>query len=165
MAEPFLGEVKIVSFNFPPKGWALCNGQIMPINQNQALFSLLGTQYGGDGQRTFALPNLQGCTPIHMGQGFVIGQKGGEVGHALTITEMPAHVHVPAATTNSPAVDTVANNVWCSSSANPYGPTPNVNMSPSAIAFAGGSQPHLNLSPYLVLNMVVALVGIFPSPT
>src|SRR5467141_2901176 len=100
MSSPFLGEIRIMSFNFPPKGWALCNGQLMAINQNQALFSLLGTMYGGNGQTTFALPNLQGCVPIHFGNGFVQGGTGGESAHTLIVSEMPTHTHLASASSN-----------------------------------------------------------------
>src|ERR1700689_2950025 len=102
MGTPFLSEIKIMSFGFAPKGWALCNGQLMPINQNQALFSLMGTTYGGDGRTTFGLPNLQSRTPIHTGQGFTLGEIGGEFNHTLIMSEMPAHTHVPAASTSAP---------------------------------------------------------------
>jgi len=165
MSDPFIAEIKVISFNFPPKGWAFCNGQLLPINQNQALFSILGTTYGGDGRTTFALPNFQARMPIHQGQGFNIGQVGGEVAHTLTINEMPAHNH-PAQGQSANATTGVspANSVWAASSQqNPYGPTPNVAMSPAAVGNAGGSQPHNNEAPYLVLNFIIALVGIFPS--
>jgi len=163
MSEPFLGEIKIISWNYPPRGWAFCNGQLLPINQNQALFSLLGTYYGGDGRVNFGLPNLQGRTPIHMGSGFTIGQLGGEQSHTLNISELPAHTHVPSGTTLAPSSETASNNVWCNNAANPYIASGNAALMPSAIANTGGSQPHQNMSPFLVLNMVVALQGIFPS--
>lgn len=165
MSTPFLGEVKIVSFNFAPKGWAVCNGQLLPINQNQALFSLLGTMYGGDGRTTFALPNLQGRIPFHMGAGFTQGQAGGEIAHTLNISEIPAHAHGGFGNTaGSTAV--LAGNYWA---ANPYTSystgAPNASMDPSAVGATGGSQPHDNMPPYLVLNVVIALQGIFPSRT
>ena len=165
MSDPFIGEIKVISFNFPPKGWAFCNGQLLPINQNQALFSILGTSYGGDGRTTFGLPNFQARMPIHQGQGFTIGQTGGEVAHTLTINEMPAHNH-PAQGQSAPAPTTgvtPTNSVWANYSQNPFGTSPNVTMSPSAVGNAGGSQPHPNEAPYLVLNFIIALVGIFPS--
>ena len=163
MSDPFIGEIKVISFNFPPKGWAFCNGQLLPINQNQALFSILGTMYGGNGQTNFALPNLQARMPIHQGQNINVGQQGGEVAHALTINEMPAHNHpamaAPTADGSSPT-----GTVWApAEGALEYSRTPNTSMSPAAIANSGGSQPHQNEAPYLVLNFVIALVGIFPS--
>ena len=164
MSTPFLGEIKIVSFNFAPKGWALCNGQLLPINQNQALFSLLGTTYGGNGQTTFALPNLQGRTPLHVGAGFILGQSSGEEVHTLISSEMPAHTHAAVASSNTADQTSPANNYWAvSGSYTAYAGSPNETMAPQAVGPAGGSQPHANLSPYLVLNFVIALQGIFPS--
>jgi microcystin-dependent protein len=163
MAEPFIGEIRMISFNFAPKGWAFCNGQILPAGQNRALFEILGKTYGGDGQTTFGLPNLQGRTPFHVGPGFSLGQSGGEEAHALTIPEIPAHTH--AATASSAAADQVspANGLWANSGINTYSSyTPNTTMSSLAIDETGEGQPHPNLSPYLVLNFVIALEGIFP---
>lgn len=164
MSEPFIGEVKVISFNFAPKGWAFCNGQVLPINQNQALFSLLGTTYGGNGQTTFALPNLQGRMPLHVGNGFNQGQSAGETAHTLTVAEMPAHTHSGSGNTAANAA-AVANNFWAANSLSSYatGASPNTTMHPSAIGNAGGSQPHDNMPPYLVLNFIIALQGIFPS--
>ena len=165
MSEPFLGEIKIVSFNFAPKGWAFCNGQFMPINQNQALFSLLGTTYGGDGRTTFALPNLQGRTPIHMGNGHVLGERSGEQAHTLLINELPTHTHTAHAQSAAgdgpvPSVDAVLGSPLNLS----YAP-PNdlVVLNPGSIGNAGGSQPHDNMQPYLTLSFCIALQGIFPS--
>lgn len=165
MSEPFLGELKVISWNFPPKGWAFCNGQLLPINQNQALFSLLGTTYGGDGQVNFALPNLQGRSPTHMGNGFVLGQRGGESTHTLNVSEIPTHTHTVAVASGTGTSQAPAGNYWASlATANPYSnATPNTTMSPSAIASVGGSQAHDNMPPYLVLNIIIALQGIFPS--
>jgi microcystin-dependent protein len=162
MSEPFLAEIKIISWNFPPKGWTFCNGQLLPINQNQALFSILGTTYGGDGRVNFALPNLQGRSPVHVGNGIVLGEQGGETAHTLNISELPAHNHVPRANNVAPTLSSAAGNVWC---ANPnlYNSTANGAMNPASIAATGGSQPHENMSPYLVLNFIIALQGIFPS--
>jgi len=169
MSTPFLGEIKIVSFNFAPKGWALCNGQLLPINQNQALFSLLGTTYGGDGRVNFGLPNLQGRTPIHIGQGFTQGEQGGEAAHTLNMSEMTAHTHTPIATSTAPAVGPPSGSFWASGSQqiyfNPPPATAPTGMAPQAIGNTGGSQPHNNMSPYLVLNFCIALQGIFPSQT
>ena len=163
-SEPFLGQITIYSFNFAPRGWAQCNGQFLPINQNQALFSLLGTTYGGNGQTTFALPNLQGRVPMYAGNGFVLGQTAGEAAHTLSIAEMPAHTHQAVGSSNPPNATTPANNFWASNTGfKPYAATPNATMSPNAVSSVGGSQSHNNQSPYLVLNMCIALVGIFPS--
>jgi microcystin-dependent protein len=168
MAEPFLAEIRIMSFVFPPKGWALCNGQLLPINQNQALFSLLGTTFGGDGRVNFGLPNLQGMTPIHMGQGFTLGQRGGEQAHTLTISEIPTHVHVANATTNPAIANTPPGGSLLGQSSGQflYGAPSNLTaMAPQSIGPTGGSQAHLNMQPFLTLSFCIALQGIFPSQT
>ena len=163
MSEPFLSEIKIVSFNFPPKGWALCNGQTLPINQNQALFALLGTTYGGNGQTTFQLPNLRGQVPIHMGNGHTLGEKGGTTSVTITQQTMPQHIHfMNAADTNATSPVPVANVL--AQSNNLYTAAANlVALDPSSVTSVGGSQPHNNMMPYLVLNFIIALQGIFPS--
>jgi len=163
MSEPFLGEMRMVSFNFPPKGWAFCNGQILAIAQNQALFALLGTTYGGDGVRTFQLPNLQASMPIHTGTGFFLGQPGGEAQHALVMGEMPAHVHTAQGVSTTASSSSATSNTWASATQNPYGASPNTTLAPNALSTTGGSQPHPNLPPYLVLNFIIALQGIFPT--
>jgi microcystin-dependent protein len=167
MAEPFLSEIRIMSFGFPPKGWALCNGQLLPINQNQALFSLLGTTYGGDGRVNFGLPDLQGRTPIHFGSGHTEGERGGEQGHTLSISEIPTHTHSLNATSNTGGAVIAAGNLLALSPSQLYlSPDPNlVAMNPADIASVGGSQAHLNMQPFLVLNFSIALQGIFPSQT
>jgi microcystin-dependent protein len=168
MAEPFLSEIRIMSFVFAPRGWALCNGQLLPINQNQALFSLLGTTYGGDGRVNFALPDLRARTPIHVGGGHTLGERGGEQAHTLSIAELPQHTHVVnaanvPASTNTPTNALVLANSTASSL---YGPATNLAaMSPASITNAGGSQAHLNMQPFLTLSFCIALQGIFPSPT
>jgi microcystin-dependent protein len=168
MAEPFLSEIRIMSFGFAPKGWALCNGQLLPINQNQALFSLLGTTYGGDGRVNFGLPNLQGRAPIHMGSGHTLGELGGEQAHTITISELPTHIHMVnatsiAATTNTP--DTNLLTAQSTASALYGAPSNLVAMAPNAIGNTGGSQAHLNMQPFLVLTFCIALQGVFPSQT
>jgi microcystin-dependent protein len=163
MSEPFLGELRIVSFNFAPKGWAFCNGTLLPINQNQALFSLLGTTYGGDGRVNFGLPNLQGRTPLHFGGGFLLGQSGGEQSHTLAVQELPIHSHVATASSN--AADTASPNgtYWATAGSNVYSSTGNASMGAGTSGSLGNGQPHDNMSPYLVLTFVIALQGIFPS--
>jgi len=166
MSSPFLAEIRIMSFNFPPKGWAFCNGQLLPINQNQALFSLLGTTYGGDGRVNFALPNLQGRIPLHLGNGFTQGASGGEASHTLNQSEMPAHFHPAIASSNPADQGTPVNNFWAYESANSYSvSSADGSMAPQAVSSIGGSQPHNNLSPFLVLSFCIALQGIFPSQT
>jgi microcystin-dependent protein len=159
-----MSEVKIISWNFAPKGWAFCNGQLLPINQNQALFSLLGTVYGGNGQTTFALPEMRGRTPIHTGQGFVLGQQGGEEFHTLSISEMPAHAHSPQAVSEAGNTIIPGGNFLAKSDTQVYaGPNNLTAMVSSSISSVGGSQSHENRSPFLVLNFIIALQGAFPS--
>jgi microcystin-dependent protein len=163
MAEPFLSEIRIMSFGFAPKGWALCNGQLLPINQNQPLFSLLGTTYGGDGRVNFALPNLQGRAALHFGQGHTIGEKGGEQAHTLSISELPQHTHAAMASGTNANVPGPTGQVLAAAN-NLYGPPANLTpLLPETIPNVGGSQAHLNMQPYLVLNFCIALQGIFPS--
>jgi len=162
MSEPFLGEIKIISWNFPPKGWAFCNGTLLPINQNQALFSILGTTYGGDGRVNFGLPNLQGRSPVHVGDGIALGELGGETTHTLNISELPAHNHVPVAANVPPSLPGAGGSLW-TTNPNLYNTTADSAMNPACILPTGGSQPHENMSPYLVLNFIIALQGIFPS--
>jgi microcystin-dependent protein len=164
MGTPFLGEVKIISWNFSPKGWAFCNGQSLPINQNQALFSLLGTMYGGNGQTTFALPDYRGRVPIHQGSGFIIGQAGGQEFHTLTQSEMPTHNHVASATSVAATVGTPGGNYLGNVSTKVYGNVSNLTtLNPTTISNVGGSQAHENRAPFLVLNFIIALQGAFPS--
>jgi microcystin-dependent protein len=166
MAEPFLSELRIMSFVFAPKGWALCNGQLLPINQNQALFSLLGTTFGGDGRVNFALPDLRGRTPIHVGSGHTLGEKGGEQAHTLSIAELPTHTHVANGTTNAADTNTPANNTLLGIVNDAYGDPANLQaMAASEITNVGGSQAHLNMQPFLTLSFCIALQGIFPSAT
>jgi microcystin-dependent protein len=166
MAEPFLSEIRIMSFSFPPKGWALCDGQLLPINQNQALFSLLGTTYGGDGRVNFGLPDLRARTPIHVGSGHTLGERGGEQAHTLSIAELPTHTHsLTASSNNGTTLLPPANYLARAAPANPYiAPTNMVAFNAATIAPVGGSQAHLNMQPFLTLNFCIALQGIFPSP-
>src|SRR5687768_6919391 len=167
MSEPFLSEIKLVSFNFPPKGWALCNGQFLPINQNQALFALLGTTYGGNGQTTFALPNLRGKVPIHMGNGPTLGGTAGSTSVTGNIQQLPTHVHVAQGVSDiadqqSPVGNFLATVDTSTFEAIYADPSSLLAMSPAAVSNVGGSQPHNNMMPYLVLNFIIALQGIFP---
>jgi microcystin-dependent protein len=164
MSTPFLAEIRLFTFNFAPKGWAQCNGQLLLINQNQALFSILGTTYGGNGTTTFALPNLQGRVPCHFGTGFTLGQAGGEETHTLLTTEMPSHTHLPMASSAAgPDQGSPTSNLWSAQAGNIYAAAPNSLMSPAAISQGGGGQPHENRPPFLVLTFCIALQGIFPS--
>jgi microcystin-dependent protein len=165
MSEPFLSEIKVVSFNFAPKGWALCNGQFLPINQNQALFSLLGTTYGGNGQTTFALPNLRGRVPIHMGNGHILGEAAGSTSVTVNIQQLPTHLHFLQGSTATANLDNPAGALLGGSAPNDLytGPTSLSPLIASTVPPVGGSQPHNNMMPYLVLNFIIALQGIFPS--
>lgn len=163
MAEPFLSEIRIVSFNFAPKGWAQCNGQLLPINQNQALFSLLGTTYGGNGQTTFALPDLRGRVPIHVGQGHTLGEVGGEQAHTVSLSELPQHIHFEQASSSNGTVSTASGNVLASASGLYGTPSSLTALEPSSVANVGGSQAHQNMQPFLTLMFCIALQGIFPS--
>jgi microcystin-dependent protein len=162
MGTPYLGEIRIFSFNFTPKGWAMCNGQLLAINQNQALFSLLGTTYGGNGINNFSLPNLQGRTPVYVGNGLLLGQTGGEQSHTLTINEIPLHTHPVTASSAAADNSVTQGNVWAKTES-AYATAATGTMDPTAVPMAGGGQPHNNMQPYLVLSFCIALQGIFPS--
>jgi microcystin-dependent protein len=177
MSDPFLSELRLFSFNFPPKGWAFCNGQTLPINQNQALFALLGTTYGGNGQTTFALPNLQGRVPIHSGSASLLGQSAGTASETLSQAQMPAHNHTLQVRNAAPGVvggnqgaatKYLAQGLAIIGSGNQavqiYGTAgPNQALDPSSVSATGGSQAHTNMQPFLTLNYCIALIGIFPS--
>ena len=164
MSEPFLGEIKLVAFNFPPKGWALCNGQFLPINQNQALFALMGTTYGGNGQTTFALPNLRGRVPIHAGGAHTQGEAGGSTAVTITQQQMPQHLHFLQVSSNSTGTTADPTNAFLGPANGGYGPPAALTtLHPQSVAALGGSQPHNNMMPYTVLNFIIALQGIFPS--
>ena len=164
MAEPFLSEIRIMSFSFAPKGWALCDGQLLPINQNQGLFSLLGTTFGGDGRVNFALPDLRARAPIHVGSGHTLGERGGEQAHTLSISELPTHTHVANASNLNAATPIPTGNVLAAAN-NLYGPSSNLtSLNPATLTNVGGSQAHLNMQPFLTLSFCIALQGIFPSP-
>lgn len=164
MSQPYIGEIRMVGFNFAPVGWAFCDGSLQPISQNDALFNLIGTTYGGDGQNTFALPDLRSRIPIHMGNGYVIGENGGVETVTLITSQIPAHSHVPQSSSNAASQNSPANAVWAQTAAPQYS-----DLAPAAAMAAaqssGGSQPHNNLSPYLCVNFVISLFGVFPSQT
>jgi len=161
MSTPYLGEIRAVAFNFAPKNWALCNGQLMAINQNQALFAILGTTYGGNGTTTFALPNLQGRVPAHPGNSILLGQLGGAPSVTLNGNQI-GHGHSVSAAASA-STNTAAGNFPASSATNLYGSSPDTNMNTSIVSSSGNTQPHSNMQPYLAVYYIIALVGIFPS--
>jgi microcystin-dependent protein len=167
MSDPYIGEIRIFGGNFAPIGWLLCQGQILPISQYDALYNLIGTTYGGDGQNTFAVPNLSSRLPYHQGAGYVLGQTGGVEQVTLTQEQMPIHAH--SANANTPNADQPgpAGNVWGAGTLSGYTTTQpaNVTMNPAALFSAGGSQPHENMPPFLCLNFIIATEGIYPSPS
>jgi len=166
MATPFIGEIRMVGFNFAPVGWSLCNGQLLPISQYDALFNLIGTTYGGDGQSTFALPNLQSRIPFHTGggQNFVLGQLSGTETVTLTTNQIPVHTHALGASSAAGTQASPAGGVWAGSTLDQFSAEPNTNtMAPSTITATGGGQPHDNMPPFLVVNFIIAIYGIYPS--
>ncbi|GAA3537540.1 phage tail protein [Nocardioides daeguensis] len=164
MAEPYLAEIRLMSFVFPPKGWALCNGQFLPINQNQALFSLLGTTYGGNGQTNFALPDLRGRVPIHEGAGFVLGERGGQEAHTLTQPELPIHTHPVAVSATATGGTASPNGAFLGGGNNAYRAGPgSTTFHPGSVTSVGGNQAHENRQPFLTLSFCIALQGIYPS--
>jgi len=168
MSSPFIGEIRMFGGNFAPAGWAFCDGSLIPISENDALFNLIGTTYGGDGQNTFALPNLQSRIPVHVGPGFALGQSGGAETVTLTTSQIPAHSHVPQANNAAGNQASPAGGVWASTnpSINNYSNVaPSVTMDPGAMGPSGGSQPHDNMVPFLAVNFILSLFGIFPSQT
>jgi microcystin-dependent protein len=165
MAEPFLSEIRIMSFGFAPKGWAMCNGQLLPINQNQALFALLGTAFGGDGRTTFALPDFRGRVPIHVGSGHTLGEKAGQDAVTLTIQNLPMHTHMLNGTGNNGNALIPAGNLLAQAATQLYAPPGSLQpMNAGSVTNVGGSQAHTNMQPYLTLTFCIALQGIFPSP-
>lgn len=163
MAEPFIGELRAFPFGFAPRGWALCEGQEMAISQNQALYAILGTTYGGNGTTTFRLPDLRGRVPVHVGNGVTLGQAAGEETHALTVQEMPAHTHTVEASNQDGRTRDAQGNVWAKTNQPAYGTPADSTMSPMSVSQAGGNQAHANMQPYQVVNYCIAVVGIFPS--
>jgi microcystin-dependent protein len=167
MAQPYVGEIRMFAGNFAPAGWMLCDGQLLPISENETLFNLIGTTYGGDGESTFALPNLQSRVPIHQGNGFILAETGGVEDVTLTAQQIPIHTHPLLASADPATVPNPQNNILSTTAtATPYfNIAPATPLSPQAITGTGGSQPHTNLQPYLTINFIISLFGIFPSPT
>jgi len=164
MSQPFIGEIRMFGGNFAPAGWMFCAGQLLPISENDTLFNLIGTTYGGDGQSTFALPDLQSRVPIHQGNGFTLAQMGGEEQVTLTVNQIPAHTHVPQANSGTGTQTSPAGNVWANSANFPYSNNaPTAAVAPQAISLEGGSQPHDNMIPFLAINFIISLFGVFPS--
>ena len=165
MSLPYVGEIRLFAGNFAPAGWMFCDGALLPISENETLFQLIGTTYGGDGQNTFALPDLRSRIPIHQGNGFVIAETGGVEQVTLTVNQMPIHTHAPQANTNNGTATTPSDNFWAASAdSSPYAIGATVNMNAGAVSQVGGSQPHDNMLPYLAVNFIISLFGIFPSP-
>jgi microcystin-dependent protein len=165
MSQPFIGEIRMFGGNFAPAGWAFCDGQLLPISENDALFTLIGTTYGGDGQETFALPNLQSRIPVHVGSGFVLAQQGGEEQVTLTTNQIPVHSHTLNADENQGTQLSPTNNIVAQTQ-NPFmyrAITPNLPMNANSVLPAGGSQPHDNMLPFLVISFIISLFGVFPS--
>lgn len=167
MAQPYVGEIRMFAGNFAPAGWMFCEGQLLPISENETLFQLIGTTYGGDGQSTFALPDLRGRLPIHQGNGFILAETGGAEEITLTVNQIPAHSHPLLATTNPADTPNVANGLPATGLLSElyWGDPPDTNCSPAVISATGGSQPHTNFQPYLCVDFIISLFGIFPSPT
>jgi microcystin-dependent protein len=166
MGQSFVGEIRMVGFSFPPVGWAFCSGQTIPISQNDVLFTLIGTTYGGDGQETFNLPNLQSRMPLHQGNKFGLGEMGGVESVTLTTQQMPSHTHQALCQSGDGTQANPQGNVWASSPATPYSNTaPDTTMNGQALAPVGGNQPHDNMMPYLAISFIISLFGIFPTPT
>lgn len=167
MAQPYVGEIRMFAGNFAPAGWMFCEGQLLPISENETLFQLIGTTYGGDGESTFALPDLRGRIPVHMGNGFILAETGGAEEITLTTQQIPAHSHPFLASTNIANQSSPANNVVAQSSAADLyiEDVPDVSLAPNSISPVGGSQPHTNFQPYLCVDFIISLFGIFPSPT
>jgi microcystin-dependent protein len=163
VSDPYLGEIRMIAFGYPPRGWALCDGAILPINTNQAVFALLGTSYGGDGVSTFALPDLRGRVPVHTDNGVPLGSAGGEESHVLTRNEMPQHTHQLSASTAAADVVSPAGAAWGVTKKPAYGAGSDTGMAPAALGAAGQSQPHDNMPPFLTVHFAIALAGIFPS--
>jgi microcystin-dependent protein len=168
MAQPYIGEIRMFAGNFAPVGWMFCQGQLLPISENEALFQLIGTTYGGDGESTFGLPDLRGRLPLHQGNGFILAETGGAEEITLTVNQIPTHTHPLLASTQNGSQNNPGGNVIAASAGSvfPYiADPPAINMSPAAIGPVGGSQPHTNFQPYLCVDFIISLFGIFPSPT
>ena len=167
MAQPYVGEIRMFAGNFAPAGWMFCEGQLLPISENETLFNLIGTTYGGDGESTFALPDLRGRLPLHQGNGFILAETGGAEEITLTVQQIPAHTHPMLASADPATVPNPQNNVAAATAtATPYfNIAPATPLSPQSIGAVGGSQPHTNFQPYLCINFIISLFGIFPSPT
>lgn len=166
MAQPYIGEIRMFAGNFAPAGWQFCEGQLLPISENETLFQLIGTTYGGDGESTFALPDLRGRVPIHQGNGFILAETGGAEEITLTVNQIPSHQHHLGVTTAQASSNDPTGKVLAASAAEVYGPAgATVNMHTNGIGTGGGSQPHDNMQPYLCINHIISLFGIFPSPS